>query len=199
MLKMVRRILTVSACLCAIAFASSRAASADPLPVLERPESSSCGSAASATFADFDKNGVLDRVTLGVRGISVTMNGRQSNVLSRAIRPCRLIVLDIDHDRDQDLVVLTTRNHMLVWRNRSGALTPERPRTGSACTESVSKPGSQIDPCGSAVLDDRHLSCDTAANFGIVPRHSCAIPDLPAVFVEAVPCGPSQSRAPPLL
>jgi hypothetical protein len=84
--------------------------------------------------ADFDANGVLDVVghvdDSGRAGLRVLVNGSQQIHLHRK-SACRFGIIDLDHDRDADLVVLSARGRLHVWRNDNGKLHRVRPRRSS--------------------------------------------------------------------
>lgn len=84
-------------------------------------------------FADFDQNGVPDRVDVGARsgttaGVRVSLNGGRARLIKQVADTCRVLVADIDHDSDPDLIALTKSGRLLVWRNEGGRLRRVQPR-----------------------------------------------------------------------
>jgi hypothetical protein len=90
--------------------------------------------ASRPAIADFDSNGSPDLVAHveegGRSALRVVLNGSQQILLS-AKAACRVGIIDFDHDRDADLVVLSARGRLHVWRNENGKLHRVHPRRSS--------------------------------------------------------------------
>jgi hypothetical protein len=157
--------------------------------------------AAPAAIADFDQNGIADRVDAsnasGRTNIWLTLNGRQRIILAEASEASRLLVLDIDHDADADLVALTTTGRLLVWRNQSGALRLVQPKENSDVPRSGTSLRDRAQPPDSLLLNDRDLP------FTVSAGQTHALPfGLSRIAVTAsqrrvAGSNPSASRSPP--
>jgi hypothetical protein len=106
-------------------------------------------------FADFDSNGLPDLVAhveeSGRPALRVLFDGSQQIVLP-ARSACRVGIVDFDHDRDADLVVLSARGRLHLWRNDNGKLHRVRPRRSSS-RESVRRaPSMEGSGTGSVLL-----------------------------------------------
>jgi len=128
---------------------------ADPTRVL------SCD--ARLSVADFDQNGIADRVEIGAASghgaVWLTLNGRQRIRLAEPADACRLLVLDIDHDADPDLVALTITGRLLLWRNEGGALGLVQPQQEPDAANGSTSLSERARPPDSLVLNPRSVPC----------------------------------------
>jgi hypothetical protein len=99
--------------------------------------------AARPVSADFDNNGIEDWVALSNRSgrdtLHLVLNGSHQVVLEAA-SPCRLRVLDFDHDSDADLIALTRQGELQIWGNEDGAfrlLQPKGPSSRPALSSAL--------------------------------------------------------------
>ena len=83
-----------------------------------------CADAAHASImADFNGDGVLDRVVLPrppETNIVIQISGSAPQVLKLSGRIISIVAADIDHDGSLDLSALSERRGVLVWLNKAG-------------------------------------------------------------------------------
>lgn len=141
-------------------------------------------------LADFDSNGVEDRVLRAEQlGLWLQLNGRHPVLLSDA-SACRLGAFDLDRDLDLDLVALTEHGELEVWSNENGTLRELPPERGptpmpaySAIRTGASVPnfifltadgvvhGRRLDAC-ETLPSSRHSGFRDFAQLGSVCRES---------------------------
>jgi hypothetical protein len=152
----------LAGCLVGIVLAGTGEAVPVQLHETDSNRAVSC-SAAQPAFADFDQNGIADRVDSGGESgrtdVSVTLNGRQRIILAQASEACRLLVLDIDQDDDADVVALTTTGRLLVWLNQAGVLGLVQPRQTPDAVRPKTSLRERARPPDSIVFIGRNLPC----------------------------------------
>ena len=83
-----------------------------------------CADIAQASImADFNGDGVLDRVVLPhppETNIVIQVSGSAPQVLKLSGRIISIVAADVDHDGDLDLSALSERRGVLVWLNKAG-------------------------------------------------------------------------------
>jgi len=100
----VRRVGAAAVLLCAVLFLAPAAAHA-------------------AIAADFDGDGVLDRVVLPrppETNIVIDLSGSAPQVLKLSSRLISIVAVDVDHDGNLDISALSERRGLLVWLNKAG-------------------------------------------------------------------------------
>jgi hypothetical protein len=166
----------------------------------------------AAIDADFNGDGVLDRIVLPrppETNIVVRLSGGAPQVLKLSDRVISIVATDIDHDGEIDLSALSERRGVFIWLNkgkgsnghlkalkrkhhsRDFSLTTRRPL--------ASAPESSPDgPAATSTLDDRdRLACDERGAHELSQRptinqRSSVLPALSDPHAGACP-----SRAPP--
>jgi hypothetical protein len=79
--------------------------------------------ARASIAADFNGDGVLDRVVLPrppETNIVVHLSGSAPQVLRLSSRLISIVAVDVDHDGNLDLSALSERRGLLVWLNKAG-------------------------------------------------------------------------------
>jgi hypothetical protein len=157
--------------------------------------------AARPSLADFDQNGITDRIDSsdapGPAAVWLTLNGRPRVMLAEATEACGLLVVDIDHDADPDLVALTASGRLLIWRNQGGALRLVRPQQHSDVPGPTTSLTERTRPLDSVVPNGRTLPCTVpACRAHAVPFGISRISDI-ATSRSLGRSNSSASRAPP--
>ena len=168
----------------------------------------------AAIEADFNGDGVLDRIVLPrppETNIVVRLSGGAPQVLKLYDRVISIVATDIDHDGEVDLSALSERRGVFVWLNKGKgsnghlkALKRQHHRRGFALTTHgplASAPESSSDgPAATGTQDDRDRSAcyergayELSQRPAIGPR-SPVLPPLSDPHAGACP-----SRAPPAL
>ena len=191
------RLVGVAGYLSAMLMAASAPAGAAPLERAGSAQPASCP-AARPVFADFDQNGIADRVDWsGGAAIRLLLNGRTQLALVQAVSVCRLIVVDFDYDTDPDLIAITTRGELLVWRNEGGELVRVSPRHRASHTNRAWTTRQWSPAPESAGLNGRNLAGDVAVVRAHAPPSTCSAISLAPSALRSISDDSSASRAPP--
>jgi hypothetical protein len=154
--------------------------------------------AVEPAVADFDGNGIADRVdSINGSALRLTLNSRKHVALAEGHAVCSLVVIDFDNDGDDDLVAFTRRGELLIWRNEGAALvrlSPQRRPTHTSQAWTTAQPTRMTWPAG---LTERSLACDLAAVRAYAPS-MCLAPSLVPGRLGSRFADSSPSRAPPL-
>jgi hypothetical protein len=151
-------------------------------------------------IADFDRNGVADRVVAAAgrtRALSVVVNSTP-RPLPGSADACRLAVLDFDRDADADILGLTHDGALRVWRNDNGALRLVAPTPGSRAPivrDSAALVAVVADLTGTLVRDPAGLTPESDPIAFSVPRRIISA-DAPRVQHRTSDLHPT--RAPPI-
>jgi hypothetical protein len=149
--------------------------------------------------ADFDRNGLTDRIDHGNvphrPGIRIRLNGGEPRLLA-AVAVRRLVVLDFDRDNDEDVVALAADGRLMLWRNQGGTLDLVSPNRGSPRAGWTSATGARTPE--TACAEDRHGHCLVSGGHAGNARPGIVQSFAALRHLERPSYDPSSPRAPPL-